>query len=149
MDPPPADVTVPLTRSRVNAALRRRGNWEQLVRFCVVGASGYVVNLAIYVLLVQVLDVHYLLAAIGSFLVAVTNNYVWNRHWTFRRDKGHVGVQGARFLVVSVLALVANLVVLQTLVHLGVGKIPAQAIAIVLVTPVNFVGNKLWTFRMR
>ena len=38
---------------------------------------------------------------------------------------------------------------LQTLVALGVGKILAQAIAIVLVTPVNFVGNKLWTFRMR
>jgi putative flippase GtrA len=30
-----------------------------------------------------------------------------------------------------------------------VGKILAQAIAIVLVTPVNFVGNKLWTFRLR
>ena len=113
------------------------------------GLSGYVVNLAVYVLLVEVLGVHYLLAAVGSFLVAVTNNYAWNRHWTFRRDKGHVGIQGARFLVVSVLALVANLVVLQTLVHLGVEKIPAQAIAIVLVTPVNFVGNKLWTFRMR
>ena len=97
----------------------------------------------------QVLGVHYLLAAIGSFLVAVTNNYFWNRHWTFHGDKGHVGIQGARFLVVSLLALVANLVVLQTLVHLGVEKIPAQAIAIVLVTPVNFVGNKLWTFRMR
>jgi putative flippase GtrA len=29
------------------------------------------------------------------------------------------------------------------------GKIVAQAIAIVLVTPINFVGNKLWSFRRR
>ena len=135
--------------SRAGLALRRPHNWLQLAKFGAVGASGYVVNLAVYVLLVQVLGVHYLLAAVGSFLVAVTNNYFWNRHWTFRRDKGHVGIQGARFLVVSVLALAANLVVLQTLVHLGVEKITAQAIAILLVTPVNFVGNKLWTFRMR
>ena len=135
--------------SRAGLALRRPHNWLQLAKFGAVGASGYVVNLAVYVLLVQVLDVHYLLAAVGSFLVAVSNNYFWNRHWTFRGDKGHVGIQGARFLVVSVLALAANLVVLQILVHLGVGKILAQAIAIVLVTPVNFVGNKLWTFRMR
>jgi putative flippase GtrA len=32
------------------------------------------------------------------------------------------------------------------LVSLDVGKVPAQAIAIVLVTPLNFVGNKLWSF---
>ena len=44
-------------------------------------------------------------------------------------------------------ALGANLVVLHLLVTAGVGEILAQAIAIVLVTPLNFVGNKLWSFR--
>ena len=135
--------------SRAGRALRRPHNWVQLAKFGAVGASGYVVNLVVYTLLLEGVGVHYLLAAVGSFLVAVTNNYTWNRLWTFRHNRGHVGVQGARFLVISVLALVANLVMLQTLVALGVGKILAQAIAIVLVTPVNFVGNKLWTFRMR
>jgi len=133
----------------MNAALRRRGNWEQLVRFCVVGASGYAVNLAVYSLLVLGLDVHYVPAAICSFLVAVTNNYTWNRLWTFREQRGHVGYQGVRFLVVSTLALVANLVVLHLLVEAGASEIVAQAIAIVLVTPVNFIGNKLWSFGPR
>ena len=141
--------SAPAALVRTRGALGRRENWLQLIRFCLVGASGYIVNLAVYTVLLKVVGAHYLLAATGSFLVAVTNNYAWNRHWTFRRDKGHVGIQGARFLVVSVLALAANLVVLQTLVHVGVDKVPAQAIAILLVTPVNFVGNKLWTFRMR
>jgi dolichol-phosphate mannosyltransferase len=79
----------------------------------------------------------------------VTNNYTWNRLWTFRRDRGHVYYQGLRFLVVSLLALGANLLLLHALVDLGVGKIAAQAIAIVLVTPLNFVGNKLWSFAPR
>jgi putative flippase GtrA len=149
VDPPQADVSVPLTRARVRAALRRRGNWEQLVRFCVVGASGYVVNLAVYSLLVLGLDMHYVPAAICSFLVAVTSNYTWNRLWTFRAQRGHVAYQGMRFLVVSTLALVANLVVLHLLVEAGASEIVAQAIAIVLVTPVNFVGNKLWSFGPR
>ena len=48
---------------------------------------------------------HYLLAATGSFLVAVTNNYIWNRLWTFRGQRGHVAYQGLRFLVVPSLAL--------------------------------------------
>jgi dolichol-phosphate mannosyltransferase len=134
-------------RDRAGAALRRPHNWVQLAKFCAVGATGYVVNLAVYTLLLRGLDLHYLLAATGSFLVAVTNNYLLNRVWTFRNDRGHLAYQGLRFLVVSTLALLANLVVLHFLIQAGVGKILAQAIAIVLVTPLNFVGNKLWSFR--
>jgi putative flippase GtrA len=39
--------------------------------------------------------------------------------------------------------------ILTALVELGLGKIVSQAIAIILVTPFNFVGNKLWSFRLR
>lgn len=142
-------ITGTTPRGRVDAALRRRANWAQLVKFCVVGASGYVVNLAVYTLLLRGADLHYVPAAMGSFLVAVGNNYLWNRLWTFKRQRGHLVFQGLRFFVVSVLALGANLVVLHLLVTAGVGEVVAQAIAIVLVTPVNFVGNKLWSFRLR
>src|SRR5262245_27076024 len=133
--------------NRAAQALRRPHNWVQLAKFCAVGASGYVVNLAVYAALLDLAGFHYMGAAVGSFLVAVTNNYVWNRLWTFHHQRGHVAYQGMRFLVVAVLALVANLIVLRVLVELGVGKILAQAIAIVLVTPLNFIGNKLWSFR--
>ena len=136
-------------RGRVDAALRRRANWEQLVKFCLVGATGYVVNLAVYAVLLRGVGFHYVLAAIGSFLVAVTNNYLWNRLWTFRRQRGDIVLQGLRFFVVSALALGANLLVLHLLVRSGVEELVAQAIAIVLVTPVNFIGNKLWSFRHR
>ena len=135
--------------ARVRAGLRKRSNWEQLVKFCVVGATGYVVNLAVFSLLVVGVGIHYLPAAVCSFLVAVTNNYTWNRIWTFRSQRGHVAYQGMRFLVVSTIALVANLLVLHGLVSVGLVEVVAQAIAIVLVTPVNFVGNKLWSFGPR
>ena len=136
--------------ARTRGALGRSENWLQLIRFCLVGASGYVVNLAVYTLLLKGFDVHYLLAATGSFLVAVTNNYTWNRVWTFRGQRGHVAYQGLRFLVVSTIALAVNLLILHLLVDsLDVGKVLAQAIAIVLVTPWNFVGNKLWSFGRR
>jgi dolichol-phosphate mannosyltransferase len=52
-----------------------------------------------------------------------------------------------RFAVVSAVALAANLVVLRLLVGVGLGKLVAQAVAIVAVTPLNFLGNKLWSFR--
>jgi putative flippase GtrA len=132
---------------RLGEALRRRDNWGQLVKFCAVGASGYVVNLLVYLVLLEAVGLDFRLAAIGSFLVAVTNNYVLNRAWTFRDERGRVWGQAWRFFVVSVATLVANLVVLQALVSAGIGEFVAQAAAIVVVTPVSFIGNKIWSFR--
>ena len=136
-----------LRDSRAGRALRAPHNWVQLAKFCTVGASGYVINLAVYTLLLKSAGVHYLGAAFCSFLVAVSSNYWWNRHWTFRGQRGHFAYQGMRFAVVSTIAHAANLGVLRALVAFGVGKIVAQAIAIIAVTPLNFIGNKLWSFR--
>src|SRR5919109_3778678 len=120
-------MVAPTFRARATRALRQRHNWEQLAKFCVIGASGYAVNLAVYSLLLNWGNLHYRLAATGSFLVAVTNNYVWNRVWTFRHQRGHVAYQGLRFLVVALITLGANLVILRLLVLAGTGKILAQA----------------------
>ena len=136
-------------RARVHAALRKPANWMQLMRFAAVGASGYVVNLVVFTVLVHGAAVDYKLAAVAAFVVALTNNFVWNRSWTFSdASGGHAGFQAARFCVVSLVAFGFNLVVLFALVEgAGVEKVLAQAIAIAAATPLNFLGNKLWSFR--
>jgi putative flippase GtrA len=140
-------VPVQPARPRLVASLLSVRNWQQLGKFCLVGAVGYLINLVVYDALLHE-GVHYLVAATCSFLVAVASNYTWNRLWTFREHRGHVGIQGMRFFLVSLVALGANLVVLHLLiVYGGLGKLLAQAVAIVVVTPLNFVGNKLWSFR--
>jgi putative flippase GtrA len=129
------------------AALRRPHNWIQLAKFCIVGATGYAVNLAVFALLVHGFEIHYLVAAVCSFLVAVTNTHDSTRLWTCRHERGHMAYQGLRLLLVSTVALAGNLAFLSGLVALGVPKVPAQAAAIALVTPWNFLANKLWSFR--
>jgi dolichol-phosphate mannosyltransferase len=138
----------PRTRTRVRAGLRKPANWFELVRFATVGASGYVVNLAVFAALVHAAGVDYRVAATGAFLVALTNNFAWNRIWTFRARDGHAGFQAARFFVVSAAAFAFNLVVLYALVEgASAPEVPAQALAIAAATPLNFLGNKLWSFR--
>lgn len=132
----------------VAAALRGRRNWTQLGKFCLVGALGYGINLAVYSAVLSS-GAHFLVAATCSFLVAVSNNYVWNRIWTFRDRRAGVAAQGARFFAVSLASLGTNLLVLDLLVSLGADKLVGQAAAIVVVTPLNFLGNKLWSFRSR
>ena len=136
-----------MLENRAVQALRRPSNWIQLGKFGCVGGSGYFVNLAVYTILLKGAGLHYLAAATVSFLVAASWNYWWNRHWTFREQRGSFTYQGMRFFTVSALVYFANLGVLSLLISLGVGKIVAQAIAIAVVTPLNFLGNKLWSFR--
>lgn len=132
---------------RLGAAARRPASWWQLLKFGIVGGSGYLINLAVFALLAGNLGAHHSLAALGAFGVAVTNNFLWNRYWTFGPGDGSAGFQAARFFAVSVGALGLNLVVLELLVASGsVGALTAQAIAVAVAMPFNFLGNKLWTF---
>jgi dolichol-phosphate mannosyltransferase len=131
---------------RIGRGTLKSENWVQLLQFGVVGASGYLLNLAVFAVLNGPLNIHYIAAAILAFCVAVLNNFWWNRHWTFDAKHGHAGFQAARFFTVSVLALGVNLIALELLVGAGMGELPAQAISVAIAMPFNFVGNKLWTF---
>jgi putative flippase GtrA len=131
--------------ARTVQALRRPHNWIQLFKFGLVGATGFAINLAVYKLLLGY-GPHQ--AAAVSFVVAAASNYWWNRHWTFAGQKGSFALQGMRFYAVSVVAFAVNQFWLAVFLDwLGWGKLVSQAVAIVLVTPLNFLGNKLWSFR--
>jgi putative flippase GtrA len=135
-------------RSRVRHGMRRTHNWLQLVRFVTVGASGYVVNLAVFAACVHLLGIDYRIASVLAFLVSVANNFWLNRHWTFDAKHAHPVDQGARFFAVSLLAFGFTWIVLVTLVSgAGMPKVVAQAIAIVAGTPLSFLGQKLWSFK--
>ncbi len=133
---------------RLLHGMRRPANWLQLVRFGLVGATGFFVNLAVYALFVHPVGVDYRVASVAAWLVAVANNFVLNRHWTFDARDGSARFQALRFLVVSLAAEAFSLLLLTLLVQeAGVEKVAAQAIAVASAMPLNFLGNKLWSFR--
>jgi putative flippase GtrA len=128
--------------------MRKPANWLQLVRFGVVGGLGFVVNLAIYTLCVHGLGIDYHAAAVAAWLVAVAHNFILNRHWTFDAGDGRAHFQAMRFVTVSLVALGFSLLLLMVFVEAGgIPKVPAQALAVAASMPLNFLGNKLWSFR--
>jgi len=132
---------------RLLHGMRRPANWLQLVRFGLVGGLGFVINLAVYTLCVHGLAIDYHMAAVAAWLVAVANNFVLNRHWTFDARDGRASFQAPRFFLVSLIALGASLLMLVLLVEVvGLPKVPAQALAVAASMPLNFLGNKLWSF---
>jgi putative flippase GtrA len=135
-------------RARVRHGIRRTHNWVQLMRFAAVGASGYVVNLAVFAVCVHVFAIDYRLSAVIAFAVSVANNFWWNRHWTFDAKHHHAVDQAARFFTVSLLTFGFTYVLLVGLVSsTGMEKVFAQAIAIAAGTPLSFLGQKLWSFK--
>lgn len=140
-----ASVAASLHR-RVRVGLRVPANWLQLLRFAVVGGSGVVVNLAVFALAHGPGGLGYAAAAIAAWLVAVSNNFLLNRRWTFRARGGRAVFQGPRFLLVSLAAFAVQLALLWVLVEGGAPALAAQAVAIALATPITFAGNKLWSF---
>ncbi|HWX74949.1 MAG TPA: GtrA family protein, partial [Solirubrobacteraceae bacterium] len=87
-------------------------------------------------------------AAAGAWLVAVANNFILNRHWTFSAGDGRAHHQAARFLLVSLVAFGFSQLLLTLFVELAaLPKVPAQALAVAASMPLNFLGNKLWSFR--
>jgi putative flippase GtrA len=132
---------------RLAGAARSRESWVQLFKFGVVGGSGYLINLGVFAFLSGNLGVYHAVAAVGAFCVAVTSNFLWNRYWTFGPGAGLAHMQAARFLAVSVGSLAINLVMLELLVRSsGMSELAAQAIAVAVAMPFNFIFNKLWTF---
>src|SRR5262245_32233879 len=94
--------------------MKRRGV-RQFVKFAIVGASGFLMNLCVFTALQIPLSVdarqhnYNLLFSIG-FLAGGVSNYFLNRIWTFR-SSGHPIKEGGQFMAVSVVALCFGLLV--------------------------------------
>ena len=83
---------------RLGAAARQPATWVQLLKFGLVGGSGYLINLAVFALLSGNLGVYHAVAAVGAFCVAVTSNFLWNRYWTFGPGDGPGRLPGGPLL---------------------------------------------------
>jgi len=115
----------------------------QPARFLVVGAGGYGVNLLVYAALVTA-GTQYVVASVASYLVSNALMYFGNRYFTFR-----LGHDSFWYLTVGCLVLALNAAVLALLVEgAGLGATLAQALSLLVVTPVAFVLFKRWTFRL-
>ena len=119
----------------------------QPLRFLLVGAGGYAVNLVVFAALHQ-LGLPYVTNSIVSYLVSNALMYLGNRYFTFRL--GHEGFWSAylRYMLVGLVVAGLNAGVLALIVE-GFHLDPrlGQAISLLIVTPVAFILFKRWTFR--
>lgn len=111
------------------------------------GIVGYLVQLASFGLLVHAVGLQYLVAGMAAGLLALANNFVLNRYWTFGATRDRVARQATRYSVVSAVFFAAQFAVLYLLVTLGTPKVLAEALAVAVVVPANFLVQRRLVFR--
>lgn len=128
--------------------LLRRFLENQFIRFGMVGGSGLVVDLAALAFFWQVVGLDPLIARILSIWLAMTNNWFWNRVFTFRSQGRPLG-EYLRFVLVNSVGAVINYSTYGALIILLEGF--STYLAVILATLVsmvfNFVLSKIYAFK--
>ena len=134
---------------------------RQLIKFCIVGASSTVIDMAILAFLLRFVPaLPWWVSMSISFCFAVSNGFIWNQRWTFRtHNSGSTRTQYAKFFVTNVIGLGLNLLISKGFLILFTGQIThptnpdeksvllAKLCAIPLVVIWNFGASRLWTFK--
>jgi putative flippase GtrA len=123
-----------------------RDHREEMLRFLVVGGCGYVLAMLLYAGEIAIGISAY--AAVPPVFVANgLFNFTLNRHWSFPRSGRRVHDELGRFAIVAAVSLLVNYAALYLLHGVGgLAPVPAQALAVVVATPVGFLGNKFFSF---
>lgn len=128
---------------------------ERFMRFLTVGAIGTVLDFSLLTLL-KLAGMPTLFANSLSFLAGLTNNFTFNRLWTFGDvTQTNWKKQLLQFTTVSLVGLILNNIIVISLEGvlgsmLGQpewGYLPAKVIATGVVVFWNYFANRMWTFK--
>jgi len=126
----------------------KRKTVRQLIKFAIVGISGTIIDFFIYFLATRIFNLFYLLAKTISFLLAVLNNYLWNRLWTFRSQEKNKLLELSRFGLTSLIGLGLNTLIMYICVEkIKIYDIASWFFATLFVFFWNFTINKFWVFK--
>ena len=130
------------------------GNIKRFIKFCIVGASGFCVNLGLLAIFVEVAGMHKVWAQIPSYQISILTNFMFNEFWTFsdRRTPGLKSflIRAVKFNLVSQVGWGINISVYYVALNAaGIYYIVSQIIAVAVATMWNFFSNLIWTWRQK
>lgn len=120
--------------------------YKKFIKYTLVGGLGAIIDIAVLAFLVEIFHIPIIIANTISFLVAVINNYIFNKIWTFRCGSKKYLKQFTKFLIVAIVGLGLNTILMGIAIHFDFFYIYAKIIIIFIVGIWNFLVNKYWTF---
>ena len=134
----------------LNAWWIRLQSSKTFIKFLLVGASGVVVNLGAFTILLG-LGMNKFVASPIAIEISIISNFMLNNYWTFRRrqTRDRTRIKGLKFNIVSMIALAVSYSTFIVSAWAAPTWPPQvhQAIGIVPALFVNYFLNSYWTFR--
>ncbi|HXY55275.1 MAG TPA: GtrA family protein [Nitrospirota bacterium] len=134
----------------LNAWRIRFDRSKTFLKFSVVGATGVVVNLASFTILMA-FGLSKFIASPLAIELSIISNFVFNNFWTFsdRGGNGRIHSRAVKFHIISVVALVVSYSTFLLLSMIDPAGIPQihQAVGIVPAALINYFLNAYWTFK--
>ncbi|MBB5154156.1 GtrA family protein [Saccharopolyspora phatthalungensis] len=119
---------------------------RSLLRYAVIGASGVVLDYLLFVLLFNAIGLHEQLANAISTTAGITNNFVLNTLFNFRK-RDRILVRFLRFYAVGVTGIGLTFVLLQGFSGwLGIDPNLVKAGSLPVVLLFQYTINKKWSF---
>lgn len=121
----------------------------RIARFAIIGTlNALIAALTVWVMM-DLLDINYLLSNISAYLLAQVHNFLWCKYWIFPTDKkSNTWHQVLLFSIAFGLAYAAQFLFLIALVEgVGCNEYLAQFLGLFVYGGVNFVMNRKVTFR--
>ena len=128
----------------------------EFFKFCLVGISGTIVDFGVYAILTRFAGLYYLYATAISVFLAILNNFLLNKYWTFKKGKsGKARIEYIKFLIVSVINYFLNIGITYLIVEFTQSELIfgqnedffGKVVAVIIVLFSNYFGNKFWTFK--
>ena len=124
----------------------RRFLSKEFILFALVGVSNTVINFIVYTILVTI-SMPYLLANVIGYGVGMINSYLLNKYFVFQKKEGDSSVF-LKFVLVNIITVTVHSILLYFFVSIfGWHKIYSQAFVTIITLVINYLGNKLWTFK--
>lgn len=125
-----------------------RKSYGEIIRFAIVGTANFLIIMAFSWLLMHLFGINFYVTNIVAYVLALVNNFYWNRIWVFRSTGERMGRQALMFLAAYGIAYLVQLGVIAVLVQwLGVNKDLANFIGLFPFGATNFLLNKFFAFR--
>lgn len=93
----------------------------KIVKFSIVGLIGLLINIVVFYICTEIIQINYNFAAIAAFGIAVTNNYLMNHSWTFSEENEGIGyklVYYVKYMTSNLIGLAINLIILNLIIVL-------------------------------
>jgi putative flippase GtrA len=131
---------------------KARAHKDTFLKFTLIGATAFVINLALLWLFTDVMHIHYVISFIVSAQISIFWNFVWHDNWTWGKVEKQKSLADRlkAFEAIYISSLIANTVLIYVFTeYFSLHYIVSMVIAVGITFVYNYAMQSKVTFKKK